>query len=164
MQGLIRRPPPRIFSPSGKILAFWPPVRNLIGLKDKSRLNININMSAEEIKEYMNVYLELMLVEGGYPYKEGDARLETNWYINWKKTGVMDPDALSNEQLKKLRNKHYQLKKGNLDQSFLIWRLMYQKQVELNVKHESKIEKLQLKINSLREMKSNLIAKLNNNH
>lgn len=119
-------------------------------------------MSDQEIKEYMNVYLEQMLVEGGYPYKEGDARLETNWYINWKKTGEMDPNALSNEQLKKLRNKCYQLRKGNLDQSFLIWRLMYQKQVELNVKHDKKIEKLTSKIDSLKTMKSNLIDKLNN--
>lgn len=120
-------------------------------------------MSAEEIKEYMKVYLEQMLVEGGYPYKEGDSRLTSPWYIKWKETGEMDPNALSCEQQKKLRNKHYQLKKGNLDQSFLIWRLMYQKQLELNVKHESKLKKLQLRIDSLREMKSNLIAKLNNN-
>lgn len=119
-------------------------------------------MSEEEINEYMKAYVELILVEGGYPYKEGDSRLTAPWYIKWKNTGELDPNCCSNEQLKKLKNKRYQLKKGNLDQSFLIWRIMYHKQVELNVKHESKLKKLQLRIDSLREMKSNLIAKLNN--
>ena len=118
-------------------------------------------MSDEEITEYMKVYLEMMLGETGYPYKEGDSRLETNWYVNWKKTGVMDPNALEYDQLKKLKNKSYQLKKGNLDQSFLIWRIMNSKQVELNTKHNTKIEKLNMKIDSLKNMKSNLIAKLN---
>ena len=120
-------------------------------------------MSAEEIEEYMKTYLLMMMVETGYPYKEGDSRLETNWYINWKKTGIMDPRALSDSQLLKLKNKRYQLKKGNLDQSFIIWRLMKQEQDRINIKHESKLKKLQLRIDSLRDMKSNLIAKINSN-
>ncbi len=97
-------------------------------------IKINYNMSAEEIEEYMKTYLIMMLAEHGYPYKEGDSRLETNWYVNWKKTGVMDPNAMSYEQLLKLKNKRYQLKKGNLDQSFIIWRLMKQEQDKINIK------------------------------
>ena len=88
-------------------------------------------MSEQEIDEYMKVYFELTIE---LPWKEGDPRYETPWYKEYLKTGNIDAKWLNHSQILKLKNKQYQLKKGNLDQSFMIWRLMKQKLDAIKIK------------------------------
>jgi hypothetical protein len=95
-------------------------------------IKINYNMSTEEIEEYMKVYTEMMLDVTSW--KEDDTRFEAGWYKKYLATGILDKRYLSDAQELKLKNKRYQLKKGNLDQSFIIWRLMKQEQDKINIK------------------------------
>ncbi len=92
-------------------------------------LSINNKMSVKEIEEYMKVYLELLI--------NHEACKDTSWYKLWQETGEIDARWHTNADLKKLKNKRYQLSKGNLDQSFLLWRVMNKKIDELKVKHMS---------------------------
>ena len=148
-------------------------------------------MSAEEIKEYMGVYVEMLM----YEIACGAGATEDQWYLNFKATGDLSGCPLPAETKKKIKNKTYQLKRCRLDQSFIIWRLMKQKQAGLNsqsayiaeLEEENKslrdgftaeeaskfleenhllkkqVSKLEKKVESLKVWKTNLIAKLNNN-